>query len=328
VYGEQLSLEALFSGHFEKITTQQRESLYGKGWLLTHYLTFEPSRKGQLEAYVAAISRGVEPLQAAHQTFGDFTTLQHELDKYFGRAKLLYLNVPAKDLKAVTVQVTSLSAGASAIIPVLMWLNSGTEVNGEGLAAEGRRIEQRFPNDPLVETTLARADLDVKDAKGAQTAAERALAVDPNSTDAMIFEGRAQIEQLTSSGGSPAGFDQARTWYLRANKLDPEGPEPLYQFYQSYVAQKVAPTQNAVDALHYASDLAPQDLNLRVQSAGLYLAEGKLKEARVALVPVAFNPHGEKERGIARQMITDIDAGNGSAALAVAGWKTLPAKGS
>lgn len=328
VYGDQLSLDALFAGNFEKITEQQLESVYGKGWLLTHYLTFEPSRKGQLEGYIAAISRGVDPVQAAHQAFGDFTTLQHELDKYFTRSKLLYLSVPAKDLKPAAVQVTSLSPGASAMLPVLMWLNSGLQQNSEGLAAAARKIEQQFPRDPLVETTLAQADLKVKDAKGAQAAAERALAADPNSTEAMILEGRAEIEQLTSSGGSGAAFDQARTWYLKANKLDPESPQPLYQFYQSYVAQKIAPTQNAIAALHYASDLAPQDLNVRVQSAGLYLTEGKLKEARVALVPVAFNPHGEKESAIARQMITDIDAGNASAALAVAGWKLSAEKGS
>ena len=35
--GQMLPLETLLSGHYDKITDEQRESIYGRGWLLTHY---------------------------------------------------------------------------------------------------------------------------------------------------------------------------------------------------------------------------------------------------------------------------------------------------
>src|SRR5690242_1959614 len=49
--GERLPLATMLSGNYSKITVGQRESIYGRGWLLIHYLTFEKSRSGQLERY-------------------------------------------------------------------------------------------------------------------------------------------------------------------------------------------------------------------------------------------------------------------------------------
>jgi hypothetical protein len=67
--------------------------------------------------------------------------------------------------------------------------------------------------------------------------------------------------------------------------------------------------------LHYASDLAPQDLGLRVNSAIAYLEEGKLKDARAALAPVAYSPHGGSISETAARMIAEIDKGDAKAAL-------------
>jgi Flp pilus assembly protein TadD len=75
------------------------------------------------------------------------------------------------------------------------------------------------------------------------------------------------------------------------------------------------PTANAIAALHYASDLAPQDLGVRMNSAIAYLNEGKPTDARATLVPVAYSPHGGTASEMARRMLADIDGGNPKAAL-------------
>jgi hypothetical protein len=67
--------------------------------------------------------------------------------------------------------------------------------------------------------------------------------------------------------------------------------------------------------MHYASDLAPQDLNLRLNSAIAYLNEGKPADARATLVPVAYSPHGGGISEMARRMLADIDGGNPKNAL-------------
>ena len=78
-------------------------------------------------------------------------------------------------------------------------------------------------------------------------------------------------------------FEQARQIFIVANKIDTEDPEPLYDFYKSYVLEGVRPTDNAIAAMHYASDLVPQDAGLRMNSAIAYLNQNKLQEARATL---------------------------------------------
>ena len=134
----------------------------------------------------------------------------------------------------------------------------------------------------------------------------------------MILKGRALLDraEALSDGAAAHGlFEQARGEFISANKIDTEDPEPLFEYYESYPREHVQPTANAIAALHYASDLAPQDFNVRVNSAIAYLYEGKFPEARSALTVVAYSPHSGEEGDLAKRMIADIDAGKGRAAL-------------
>jgi hypothetical protein len=63
-----------------------------------------------------------------------------------------------------------------------------------------------------------------------------------------------------------------------------------------------------------------------MMSAGQYLVDGKFKEARAALVPVAYNPHGEEAAVQAKKIIDRIDAGDADGAKSAAGWHRAAAK--
>jgi Flp pilus assembly protein TadD len=143
--------------------------------------------------------------------------------------------------------------------------------------------------------------------------------VDPKNIEAMIFKGRAIIAgALESKTQDRKKFDEARTWFSRANKLDTEDPEPLMEFYKSFVMEGLAPTKNAVEALHYASNLVPQDAGLRLNSAVRYLQDKDAKKARETLAPIAYDPHGRGMASMARKMITKIDAGDAAGAQKLA----------
>jgi Flp pilus assembly protein TadD len=90
------------------------------------------------------------------------------------------------------------------------------------------------------------------------------------------------------------------------------------QFYMTFMREGKRPTPNALAALHHASDLAPQDYGVRLNSALAYLQEGKTKEARQALVAVAYSPHAEGAADAARRMIARIDAGDAQGAIRTA----------
>jgi hypothetical protein len=329
--GPQLPLETLFKGMQPGMTNDQRDVFYGRSWLLTHYLLLDPRRHGQLDAYVAALTKGASSLDAARQAFGDIGQLDKELNAYRNR-KLLEFQVPAAHIRVQPVTVTPLSPGAGEVMLARARIKNDIKRDAiEPVAAQVRAIEARYPGDELVEATLAEAELIGGHAQAAEAAADRALKANPRNTEAMVLKGRAiadRADGVEDEANRKALFEQARATLIAANKLDTEDPEPLFEFYKTFLREGVRPTANALAALHYASDLAPQDLGVRMNSAIAYLNEGKPREARDTLTVVAYSPHVEEVGDIARRMIADIDAGNAKGALEELGHGPRSASGS
>jgi tetratricopeptide (TPR) repeat protein len=318
ILGTKMPIERMLAGSMPPRSTEEHESLYARGWLLCHYLTFEPSRQGQLEKYLDGIAKGVDPLQSARAAFGDLKQLDRELDKYLERRKLKYVRVDGSLLKPGPIDVQPLSPGAAAVLPLRIQSKRGVNsATAEPLAAQVRAVEARYPGDELVELTLAEAEFDAGHPDAAEAAADRALKANPRDTKALVFKGRAIARRAQALSGEArhTAFGQAREMFIAANKMDTEDPEPLMNYYRSYMMEGIQPTTNAVAALHYASDLAPQDRGLRMNSAARYLADGNFAQAKRALAPIAYDPHGTELAGIARVMIDKINAGDGKAAL-------------
>jgi tetratricopeptide (TPR) repeat protein len=319
-----MPIEALVGetyGDTEKLSDAQRESIYGRGWLLTHYLTRETKRAGQFDRYMAAISRGSPPLAAAQAAFGDLKQLDKELDAYLHRNEIVGFKIGAEQIHPAPVEVQPLSDGAASVIMLRARIDYG--LKGPELdqaAAQVRAIEARFPGDETVERTLAEVELDAGHAEAAEAAADRAIKAAPGTSEPLILKGRAMALRAEKLDGDARGklFDQARDTFIAANKLDTENPEPLMEFYSAFLSEGIRPNENAIAALHYASDLAPQDAGVRLNSAIAYLREGKPKEARKTLVPVAYSPHAAEAATIARRMIAKIDAGDARGAIGAA----------
>ena len=319
-FGDQLPVETLLAGNYGDLRPELRESVYSKGWLLTHYLNFDTERRPQLGVYLRAIAEGKSGLEAARIAFGDLNALENDLAAYVRQRKLSALRLTPKNLKPPPIEVIPLSAGAAAVLALRLDSKMGVDdKTAEPLAVKVRKIQAQYPGDPLVEVTLAEAEIDVGHFTASEAAADRALQQDPRNTEAMIFKGRAILEGAVASKSTDQKlFAEGRNWLLKANKNDPEDPEPLMEYYKSYLLEGRMPTQNAVEALHYASDLAPQDMELRVNSAMQYLLDKKLKEARVTLAPIAYNPHATDTAAVARKIILRIDAGDVDGALKTA----------
>ena len=61
----------------------------------------------------------------------------------------------------------------------------------------------------------------------AEAAADRALAANPQSIEAMIFKGRAIMEQAANGDKGKTFADGAELVLRRPTRLDTEDPEPL-----------------------------------------------------------------------------------------------------
>ncbi|MDQ3478263.1 MAG: hypothetical protein M3438_03785 [Pseudomonadota bacterium] len=315
----EVPLDQLLTGNYTRLHHDQVENLYARGWLLYHYLNFEPSRRGQIDKYLKGLGAGLEPLQATYNAFGDLKKLEKELTSYGARPKLHYIQLPAGHLQIRPVAVTPLSVAEAKIFPIYMQSKVGvTDKTAGPLATKARAIAQYYPTDPFVQVTLAETELDAKNFDAAEAAASRALQANPRSVEAMIFKGRAIMERAAANKLPASAWDEARRWFMAANKVETEDPEPLMLFHQSFERQGVAPTPNAASALHYALALSPQDADLRLKSAVQHIRNGKGPQARRTLMPIAWHPHRKGAAATARELIKLLNAGKTSEALVLA----------
>lgn len=299
----------------KKLSSTARDSIYARGWLLTHYLLFEPARNNQLTSYFTLLKDGKAMDVAATEAFGDLRVFDRELERYLRRPRLLAVTVAATSLKIGKINVEPLSAGANEALPWQMLSKRGVnEKSAPQVAEKLRAIAARYPKDPFVQGALAEAEYDVKRFDLSLVAANAALAANPRDIQALTYKGRSLIE-LAAKGERSATFAEARNALLAANKIDPEDPEPLFLFYQSFLRAGQTPTSNAIAALHYASVLAPADEQVRMTSAVQRMTDKQYAAAKSALLPVAYNPHGGEFADKVREALDLLNAGKGEDAL-------------
>jgi hypothetical protein len=311
-----ISLQQLLATNYAgRLDGAEMESLYGRGWLLCHYLTFAPNRKGQLVDYLSRLAKGQTGITAAEGAFGDLKQLEREMDRYIVRSQLPSMGVKFPATAIGRVDVRRLTAGEAAIISLRRQSRVGVdERTAAAVLARVRPIASSYPNDALVALELAEASLDAKDYAGGESAAARAKQLNPKSVEALLLHGRILLVQAERTRDKSM-IARAREDFLAANRLEPEHPEPLRAYYESFATTGQAPTANAVEGLHYAAVLAPADRGLRWMSAQQYLINGKAADARKRLAPLAFDPHGGELSERTRKVIDLIDAGKPKEAL-------------
>jgi tetratricopeptide (TPR) repeat protein len=283
------------------------DDFYGKAWLLYHYLTFEPSRRGQLTAYGNALIAGKTQVEAAHAAFGDFAKLEKELDGYLFRSQMSYLKLPAEAVQPGPISVRPLSPGESAVMPLLIRSKAGVNTETAPVVLQGvRALAERFPDDPAVLSELAEAQHDAGHEEAAIKAADAAIRLNPHAVNAFVQKGYAWLT-LGERTHDAADFGEARSAFRQLNAFENDNPIALAGFFRSIVRQGITPTANAVRALEKAVLLAPFDMGLRVTVAMQELRDHKPDMARSFLLPVAYNPHGGHLADYARQVLARIE---------------------
>ena len=314
--GDMLPMSRILSPNPGKLDAEQTDVLYGRGWLLTHYLTFEKTRAGQLSAYIAAINAG-KPIAEAKQELKDVDKLDRVLDRYVAQSRLPAWTLTGQALAVGEVKVRALTPGEAAVMPARIRSDAGVDIKrAQAVAVLARRLAAPFPQDAAAQNELAEAEYDAGNFAAAEAAADRALATDPKSMHAMLYKGMALGAAAAKAKKTDAvTWGAVRRWFLAANKLDTEDPLPLTLFYESFGDAGQAATKNADAALLYAYALAPYDLALRMEAGRVYLQQGNALEARRAIVPLAYNAHGGGNEAI-QQIIATLDQRGAAAALA------------
>lgn len=315
--GTPLPAEQLFTADMRTMKVDQIAALYARGWLLTHYVMLDPVRKKQFGDYLAAFNAGKPSLDAARAAFGDLKTLDRDLNARMNASRLPAYRIPIERLANPVVTVDPLGAGEKAMIDLRMRSDRG--VNREAaqpILAEATPIAARFPADPVVQGWFAEMALDAGKYDLAEAAADRALAIDPKSVQALIYKGQTHLRRAREARSKdPAVWKEARGWLLKANAIDPNDAYTLMLYYSSFGMASTVATANAKAALERAHELVPQDPALRFAYARQSLIDGKLDQARLALQPLAYSAHAGPDNAAAKLLLALDARQNAKAAI-------------
>lgn len=287
----------------------QRSAYYAQSWLLLHYMFGDPERVRTLDAYLTAVVRGVDPVEAL-QTYFALTpeTLERTLRGYLnGRMTYLELDVPVIDPQVV---VTRLPDSADDTLLFALDVRDGApDSEGPGLLARARAIAVEHPQDPLILAALARAELEWGEPSAAEAALARILAAEPDNGEALTLLAETRMsagDALDDPTEREQLYRQARGLLARAMNADPTDYRVYRLLAHSRQAAADYPTYNDLETWRLAVAYAPQVLPIRGEAAEAMLRRDLHDEATALLLPVANDPHGGGNAERARDRLARI----------------------
>lgn len=304
----EVSIEALFErGDADRDGGNRLDNFYGRSWALYHYLTFDPDRRGQLLAYAQQVAAGKSSLEAAEATFGDLKTLNHDVDRYIQKRKLLSFVLKPHLLPIGPIAVDQVSPGLDEMLPVIIRSKRG--VNREtaiDVLEDAKKIAANHPRDPQVLAALAEAEYDAGHYDAAIAAADAALAIDATVKNALVQKGYALFAKAADAEDEEAAYQAAMAPFSALNRLENDHPLPLIFYYRSFVQRGAEPGETARHALERAAQLSPFDRSLAMNAGLMQASEGKIAIARQTLGPVAANPHGGRMAQRAQNYLDEL----------------------
>jgi tetratricopeptide (TPR) repeat protein len=307
-----LSAKQLLETDGRKLDDVDNEQRYSKGWLLFHYLTLGKKRPvTQLPKFLELINdKGMQPVAAATEAFGDLGKLDRELEVYVRQAKFLSSSLPTNKLGGDTIQMElrQMRSSEAEIMPTRLRSAVGvTKITAPKVMVKAQPIAAKYPNDPFVQRAYAEMAYDAENLTESTIAADRSLAIDPNNLMALVYKGRVAAKQAEKTK-SAESWKEARRWFLKANKVDSDHPLPFVLYYDTFLAEGKPVPDSALTGLLRATVLAPQDPTVNIRVGYGLIQANDLKAARLALAPVAFDPHAKSENPSAN-IVRLIDSG-------------------
>lgn len=314
--GKPLSIRQLFAPP-PRLNQEQTDALYGRGWLLTHYLMFDTARQQQLGRYLNLFNAGKPSLDAAIEAFGDLKALDAKLDAYLMQRSIPAMRVPPALLGEPKVDLRPLTAGERALIGFRMESTRGvTAKTASPLYARASAAAAPFSTDAVAQGWLAEMAFDAGQLDAAEAAADRAIAADPRSSQALLYKARVHLSRLSKTKTTdPKAWTAARGSIIKANRARPNDAAALMLFYQSFLMEETPPSKGAIAGLYRATALVPQDREGRFLAARQLVLDGEVARAKGLLRGLAADPHVAADNGATR-LLALLDAGRtGQAAI-------------
>lgn len=299
ISGNWLSAEAILdrAPNAPRLTGDRNAMFYAQSWMMVHYFYRDPTRSKQFRKYLADIVTGRKPAEAFEAAFQiPYSKLNALLRNYIER-RLSYTKMGRpSDRMPVSVTVTALPASADSLLLEQAALRVAVhDKYATQLLAAVRRAAAQHPGDALAARVAANAEVQLGDRDAGVAMLDTLLA----------GEGRGDAELLYLRGVAELRAERpikARPFFARAHKIDPNHYQSLFRYGQTFAADGQKPSDNSINILMLAHELAPQVGEIAVTAAAMLMQRERYGEARALLQPVVLNPHGDDGRDAAQAM--------------------------
>lgn len=281
-------------------------TFYAQAWLLTHYFMSDPSRYKQMTAYMKAVGNGADSVKAMEAATGmPINALERKLQPYL-RGGLRYGRYPLA--KSSEITVTQLPASADDLLLLNLRVKEASE-GSEDLTKKVEAMLARHPDDRLAVLTAARAEVRFGEPAKAEALLRPLLEKSPEDAEGLELLARAKIEGASDSKERPLqAYREAGKLFARSFKADPARYQALYGYARSRSIEASYPSDNDMEALLAAQELAPQASGITILAARASMLRKEWPRARSLLRPVANNPHGGDAAETAQKLLGQIDS--------------------
>lgn len=303
--GRMLPIEQLLAPENVRDTAEFRNEFYAHSWFAALYVSNRSERLQGLHNYVAALSEGADSIEAFEPAFG-ITPEQFERelrDFRRGRVAALSAQLPA-DLARVSVTRMSRAAD-DLLLPMARMRAVG--VRGEDVsafAAEIERLATPHAADPLGQIALARAALLAENSALARTRLQQILAADETHTEARYLLAELALDEVMTYDDVAA----VRRELARGFRHDPNHFPTLYLYASTFRGQSMPMSEEQLNVLARALELAPQADHIRITLAEELMRANMNDSALVTLRPLLHAPHGGGYSERARELFEDARA--------------------
>lgn len=303
--GRMLPIEQLLAPENVRDTAAFRNEFYAHSWFAAMYVSNRSDRLQGLNNYVQALGQGADSIEAFEPAFGITPEqFERELREFRrGRVATFSAQLPADP---ATIRVTRMSRAADdLLLPMARVRAAG--VRGDDattLAAEIERLATPHAGDPLGQIALARAALLAENTQLARTRLQQILAGDETHAEARYLLAELALDDVMTYDGVVA----VRRELARGFRHDPNHFPTLYLYASTFRGQAQPMSEEQLNVLARALELAPQADHIRITLAEELMRANMNDSALVTLRPLLHAPHGGGYSERARELFEDARA--------------------
>lgn len=272
--------------------TEDHGQLYSaQSALLVHYILADPARRAAFERFLSAARSGVEPVAAFGKAFGtSMTALHARLWRY--RHEAVWIRATATGFAAPDIILSRLPRSADALLLDQAAMRIGI-LEPDRQRAVLRRAEDAVVDwsDTFGRRVLAQAQILYGAPERADAPLDMLLASASADPELLYLKGlRHLMAGRKDAAIAPAEFREARKWFARAWRVDPDYYPALYAWAESLSTEPRFVTDKTLNALLKVAALAPQVTQVQVTAATMMMMDGRFEAAEALLAPIIVTP--------------------------------------